>query len=395
MVNAINQSRTSKMETIPEDWKMLKLSEIGTFRKGKGIARKDLIEEGIPCVLYGEIYTKYHFTAHKLSSYITQETAEKAEIIQNGDILFTGSGETAEEIGKSFVYLGTKKAYAGGDITILSPQNGLPLFLGYITNSTIVNKQKEMHAQGSSVIHIYPKNLEQIKIPYPPIKEQQKIAIALSDMDDLIESLEKIIEKKKKIKQGTMQQLLTGVKRLPGNTETWKENKLGNLAFIKTGTRNNQDQTGDGQYPFFVRSQDVVRINSYSYDCEAVIVPGEGGIGEIFHYIKGKFDAHQRVYVINEFDEISGKYIYYYLKQNFLDHAMKYTVKATVDSLRLPTFQDFMIKYPANKNEQKEIVKILSDMDAEIEALEEKLEKYKKLKEGMMQELLTGRIRLV
>src|SRR5699024_5019746 len=239
-------------------------------------------------------------------------------------------------------------------------ENVIPLYLYYKINSNhIHNKIFKMSKPGTQ-IYINTDDVINLKINIPnDIEEQQKIAIALSDMDDLIESLEKIIEKKKKIKQGTMQQLLTGVKRLPGYTETWKENKLGNLAFIKTGTRNNQDQTGDGQYPFFVRSQDVVRINSYSYDCEAVIVPGEGGIGEIFHYIKGKFDAHQRVYVINEFDEISGKYIYYYLKQNFLDHAMKYTVKATVDSLRLPTFQDFMIKYPANKNEQKEIVKIL------------------------------------
>src|SRR5699024_2855925 len=297
MVNAINKSRTSKMETIPEDWKMLKLSEIGTFRKGKGIARKDLIGEGIPCVLYGEIYTKYHFTAYKLSSFITQETANKAETIQSGDILFTGSGETAEEIGKSCVYLGTKKSYAGGDTTILSPQNGLPLYLRYITNSTIVNKQKEMHAQGSSVIHIYPKNLEQIKIPYPPIKEQQKIATALSDMDDLIRTLEKIIAKKRKIKQRTMQQLLTGEKRLSGFDDEWIVQSVGDIGDTGRGrviSRGEISESVIGKYPVYssqtINNGIMGYIDTFDFKGDFITWTTDGAnAGKVF-YRTGKFN---------------------------------------------------------------------------------------------------------
>ena len=92
---------------------------------------------------------------------------------------------------------------------------------------------------------------------------------------------------------------------------------------------------------------------------------------------------------------IKGKFVYYYIKENFKKHAMKNSVKATVDSLRLPTFEEFGIKHPKSLIEQQQIIDTLSDMDSEIEALEEKREKYKTIKQGMMQELLTGRIRLI
>ena len=150
-----------------------------------------------------------------------------------------------------------------------------------------------------------------------------------------------------------------------------------------------------GKYPFFVRSATVEKINSYSYDCEAILVPGEGNIGEIFHYINGKFDCHQRVYKISDFRECIGLYIFYYLKMFFGAYALLNTVKATVDSLRLPTFQNFIIHVPNDLKEQQAIAQVLSDMDSEIEQLEKKLSKYQQIKQGMMQELLTGRIRLV
>lgn len=126
------------------------------------------------------------------------------------------------------------------------------------------------------------------------------------------------------------------------------------------------------------------------------MIPGEGNIGKIFHYINGKFDYHQRVYKISDFKEgYFGKYIYRYIAEYFGNHAMQNSVKATVDSLRLPTFQGFEIPFPPKYDEQIEIAKVLSDMDHEIEALESKLTKYKNIKQGMMQNLLTGRIRLV
>jgi type I restriction enzyme S subunit len=228
------------------------------------------------------------------------------------------------------------------------------------------------------------------------VEEQQAIATALSDADALIEALEQLLAKKHQIKQGAMQELLTGQRRLPGFAGEWEVKRLGDIAHIKTGGRNNQDKVEDGEYPFFVRSATVERINSYSYDCEAILIPGEGGIGSIFHYINGRFDVHQRVYAITQFtDNVSGKFVYFYLRQYFGAHAMQNSVKATVDSLRLPTFVEFELFMPPTELEQTAIAAVLSDMGAEIATLETKLAKARSVKQGMMQELLTGRIRLV
>lgn len=233
-------------------------------------------------------------------------------------------------------------------------------------------------------------------IAIPPIPEQQAIAAALSDVDALVSSLTKLINKKKSIMQGAMQELLTGKKRLDGFSGDWDEIMLGMISKINTGKKNNDDKVPDGIYPFFVRSKQIERIDTYSFDGEAIIIPGEGNIGEIFHYINGKFDYHQRVYKISNFPtNIYAKYVFYYIAAFFGKYALKNTVKATVDSLRLPTFEEFIINVPKTIREQTAIASILSDMDAEIEALEQKLNKYKAIKQGMMHELLTGRIRLV
>ena len=231
----------------------------------------------------------------------------------------------------------------------------------------------------------------------PTIEEQCAIAEALSDVDRLLGALEKLLAKKRTIKQAAMQQLLTGKTRLPGFSGEWNEVRLDDIANnIKTGSRNNRDKVEDGRYPFFVRSETVERINTFSYDCEAIVVPGEGGIGNIFHYINGKFDFHQRVYKISDFlDNVCGKFIYYMMVQWFGDHAMRNTVKATVDSLRLPTFQNFIFNAPVDGDEQHAIAEVLSDIDHEIELLEHRRDKTQKIKQGMMQQLLTGRVRLV
>ena len=257
-------------------------------------------------------------------------------------------------------------------------------------------KEVSKYTAKSSVDSVRRDMIAKMTVPIPKIEEQAAIAEALSDIDSLISSLQKLIEKKRAIKQGAMQELLTGEKRLPGFCGAWKKKYLCDLAAdIKTGTKNNEDKVKGGKYPFFVRSATVEKINSYGYDCEAILVPGEGNIGEIFHYINGKFDCHQRVYKISDFRECIGLYIFYYLKMFFGAYALLNTVKATVDSLRLPTFQNFIVHVPSDLKEQQAIAQVLSDMDSEIEQLEKKLAKYQQIKQGMMQELLTGRIRLM
>jgi len=164
--------------------------------------------------------------------------------------------------------------------------------------------------------------------------------------------------------------------------------KLGDIAKIKTGSRNNQDKNPDGQFPFFVRSQEVERINTFSYSDEAILIPGEGNIGEIVHYVNEPHEVHQRVYRISNFNpKVYSLYIYWYLRVFFKAHTEKYTVKATVDSLRLPTFQEFEITYP-DIEEQKAIAKALSDIDEMISILGVLHNKKRNLKKALVEKML-------
>jgi len=261
--------------------------------------------------------------------------------------------------------------------------------------SEFINEKVNFSIESTGVPQLTAPRISKYLVSLPTLHEQRAISRVLSDIDHLIESLDKLIEKKKLIKKGAMQLLLTGKKRLPGFQGEWVRKRLGEVALkIGTGSKNNEDKVENGKYPFFVRSDKIEKIDTYSYDTEAIIVPGEGKIGEIFHYIKGKFDAHQRVYVIREFKDVYGKYVYFYMQKFFGFHAFQYSVKATVDSLRLPTFLNFEMVLPPTLAEQRTIANILSDMDAEIEALVRKKKKYEMMKKGAMELLLTGKVRL-
>jgi type I restriction enzyme S subunit len=253
--------------------------------------------------------------------------------------------------------------------------------------------------------------LRDMPVPLPPPREQEAIVGALRDADELIDSLEQLLSKKRQIKQGAVQELLTGKRRLhgfesrPGYKQTdvgtipedWGIEFIENIAHITTGSRNTQDRIDDGQYPFFVRSQTVERINSYSFDGEAVLTAGDGvGTGKVFHYINGKFDAHQRVYLISDFgDRIIGYFFYLYFSSHFYARIMQMTAKSSVDSVRREMIARMVIPLPPTTAEQEAIARIISDMDAEIAALEAQVGKVHQLTQGMMEELLTGSIRLI
>lgn len=247
----------------------------------------------------------------------------------------------------------------------------------------------------TSIAHLPRERFIAMPLPLIPREEQRAIADALSDVSRMVAALERLVAKREAIKQGLMQELLTGRTRLPGFEEEWETTTLGEVARVKTGSRNNQDKSPLGKYPFFVRSPTVERIDSFAFDCEAILVPGEGNIGSIFHYVNGKFDVHQRVYKISHFDlSVHGRFVFHYLHQFFGRHALANSVKATVDSLRLPTFTRFEMRIPGSVDEQRAIAQVLTDADDELVALRARLEKAKAVKQGMMQELLTGRTRL-
>jgi len=162
--------------------------------------------------------------------------------------------------------------------------------------------------------------------------------------------------------------------------------KMGDLSDIQTGNKDLKDKKEDGKYPFFVRSEKIEHIDSYSFDGEAILIPGDGRIGEIYHYINGKFDYHQRVYKISNFKNVNGKYVYYYLEENFLKEAKRNTAKATVDSLRLSTITDMKIKIPPI-NIQNRIVDLLSLIDSNSSLLEREIELNKEFKHSLLSKM--------
>ncbi|MDB4396319.1 restriction endonuclease subunit S [bacterium] len=196
------------------EWETKPLESVGRFRKGRNIPKSVVTTSGMPCVLYGEIYTRYDNVASELHSFIPQEVSSQSEAIENGDILFAGSGETVEEIGKCFAYTGDQTAYAGGDLIILTPHEGNSEFLGYVLNSPPVASQKAKLGQGSTVAHIYTSSLKTIELELPTPDEQDAIASVLSGMTAELEALESKLSKYRQIKQGMMHNLLTGKIRL-------------------------------------------------------------------------------------------------------------------------------------------------------------------------------------
>jgi type I restriction enzyme, S subunit len=178
--------------------------------------------------------------------------------------------------------------------------------------------------------------------------------------------------------------------------KAWDVDFVENLAHITTGGRNTQDRAEDGQYPFFVRSQTVERINSYSFDGEAVLTAGDGvGTGKVFHYINGKFDVHQRVYRISNFSRrLNGYFFYLYFSTHFYNRIMQMTAKSSVDSVRMEMIARMPVPLPPIDTEQRAIVAALSDVNALWYALDSLIAKKRDLKQAAMQQFLTSRRRL-
>lgn len=307
---------------------------------------------------------------------------------EKGDILMTRIGSIGEtklidwDVNASiYVSLALLKVNDVIDPSYLYAYSRSRQFISEIESRSLLNAVPKKINMGeiSSVVIIFPKNRN----------EQKAIAKALSDIDILIEEKKNELDKLKKIFSGCTDTLLN-----PNNYQNNKM-KLAELCNIKTGSRNNQDKSESGRYKFFVRSDKIERIDSYSYENEAILIPGEGRIGEIFHYIDEPHEVHQRVYRISDPDsKIRMKYLYWYLRKHFGPHAMTNTVKATVDSLRLPTFLDFEVAVPGI-DEQKRVSVILDDFETLIQTSEAELTKYECIKQGMALDLLTGKVRLV
>ena len=213
----------------------------------------------------------------------------------------------------------------------------------------------------------------------PTLPEQEKIAAFLSLVDARIEKQRQLVEALKKYKRGVKSCIFS-------QHSSWNRDTADKLAHIATGSSNTQDSVADGKFPFFIRSANVARSNKYIFDGEAVLTIGDGQIGKVFHYINGKFDCHQRVYMITDFRKISGRYFYHFFSTFFYERAMKMSAKNTVDSVRMEMIAKMPIYYPSQEQQNK-IVSLLDALDTKIMDEHQEQEKLELVKKGLLQQM--------
>jgi len=247
---------------------------------------------------------------------------------------------------------------------------------------------------------------------FPSYAEQQSIARFLdsetSKIDTLVALQARLIELLKEKRQAVISHAVTkglsssvpmkesGVEWLKDVPEHWGVTKLKYLCKTQTGNRDTAHAEASGEYPFFVRSQNIERISTYSADCEAVLTAGDGvGVGKVFHYINGRFDFHQRVYMFNNFQGVSGAFFYNYLAANFYKIAMDGGAKTSVDSLRMPVIANFVFTVPP-LDEQSLICTYISLMmtklDSLIVAAERSIDLLKERRSALISAAVTGKI---
>ncbi len=398
--------KQTEVGVIPEDWEGKQLSDISEF-----------ITKGSTPTTYGfkwesdgVLFLRSECVGNNgldlSQSMFISKTAHKALFrgeIKSGDMLITITGNVGR-----VVFLNNQFGHGNINQHIAKirvvDNNTCPLFIYHFLSQNIYRKYFESIVTGQAYPQISLKQVRDAIIYFPPTKsEQTAIATALSDADALISSLEKLIVKKRAIKQGAMQELLRP-------KEGWEVKSLGEIAEVSTGnTPPTRDLDNYGLDYCFVSPIDLGQIkyiahtekklskkgfsisrkfpqNSILFTCIGSTI-GKMGITCF------EMTSNQQINAVFANNSYSTEYLYYYL--NFISEQIKSSAsEQALPMINKTEFQKVLIQLPS-KSEQTRIATILSDMDAEIAGLEEKLSKYKMVKQGMMQELLTGRARLI
>lgn len=377
----------------PCDWEKSKtLKDLGIFGKGRGIPGNKLISEGVPCVGYGDIYMKYNYHFEKAQSFVDESTAAESKKIRKGTLLFTATGETAEEIGKCVCYNGEEDIYAGGDIITFVPDRINSMFIAYQQYQNYALRQKASFGQGHSVVHIQKDRLEKLHIAYPQSsQEQSRIAEILMQCDKAIELQEKYIKQLELRKKALMQRLLTP-------KEGWTCKPLGYYFYKEKGK--NVVISVEGKKPiidmdYTINNRAINFSNDlsgvFALDNEIIILWDGASAGKVLYGIKGIVGS--TFCVLRQVNKINSKYAYFYL-----DYAYEKN-KKTREGSGIPHMpKDFLKKQaiwsPENILEQNKIANILTQADNEISLQTQKLDKLIKQRKALQQYLLTGIVRV-
>ncbi len=397
---------------IPDKWQEVKLADIGVFSKGAGILKDEVLNSGLNAVRYGELYTKFNFHIKKIYSFIPENVAATSRKIKYGDIIFAGSGETAEEIGKSAAYLLREDCYAGGDTIIFTPKDADSLFLSYFLNVGEARKKLRELGQGQSVVHIYKSDLENVKLHIPSLPEQKRIVAVLKTWDRAIEKLKKKIELKKEFKTDLTKNLVTGVTRFGQFSNSWKKVLLSDVGQIVSGgtpSTANKDYWS-GNIPW-ISSSDLTENNiNYAHvhrfitpqalkgsatnliPKNSIILVSRVGVGKV---LMNKVDIctsqdFQSLIIKDKrvFNNVFLAYLLLEKAKRFLSNNQGTSIKGFLKK----DLAKLVVAIP-NIQEQNQIATTLQRVDDEINVLDEKLALYIQQKVYLLNNLITGAIR--
>jgi len=362
-----------------EEWEETTLGKISEITKGSGISKDQLSEQGSPCILYGELYTKYK--SEIIDEVYSRTELDSSSLVKSkaNDVIIPCSGETAIDISTARC-VPFNNILLGGDLNIIRLKHDDGGFFAYQLNGA---RKKDIArvAQGVSVVHLYGENLKHIRVYHPAIEEQKKITRLLSLIDERIATQNKIIEDLKKLKSAITDLLFHSI----ADAHTIR---LGEIAHITNGAGDVQDANTEHQedwYPFFDRSEELKWFPTYSFDKEAVIYAGEG---QSFYprYYNGKFALHQRCYAITDFAScIIPKYCYHFMN-TLNSYFVRNSVGSTVPSLRMDIFQKVEIRLPPIPKQQH-ICKIIDAFYTKLEVEQRGISILQELKQFLLSQM--------
>lgn len=383
---------------IPNTWDTKSYGALFNFLRTATFSRSDLTQsEAVSYVHYGDIHTKLndYLDLDKVElPTVSSEMAKRYTLLADGDVIIVDASEDYEGVGKSVEVknVGTKKAVSGLHTFLLRGKtdelsNG---FKAYLHSNPLVKSQFQKLATGMKVFGVNKSNLKTVEIPLPPVPEQEAIAEVLSDVDALILALDDLIEKKRNIQQGAMQELLTGKSRLAGFRESWVRKPLGLVAPLQRGFDLPTRNIRAGIYPVVYSNGVLNHHTEYRVKGPGVVTGRSGTIGRV-NYVTDNFFPHNTSLWVTDFAGNCPKYIYYLYQSVGLE---RFGSGSGVPTLNRNDVHSFDVELPADPAEQAAIADVLTTMDVELGALKRERTKYAAIKQGMMQELLTGKTRL-
>lgn len=390
----------------PCDWVTdKKLKDLGSFGKGKGLPGDKMTTEGVPCVGYGDIYMKYnHFHFEEAQTFVDEETASESQPIHKGTLLFTGTGETADEIGKCVCYNGDETIYAGGDIITFVADKVNPLFLAYQQYQEFSLRKKASFGQGHSVVHIQRENLEKLNVAYPKsTEEQSKIAEILMKWDEAIELREKHIAALESKKEAILQRLVV-------KNDGWKKVKLKDILIERSIFATKEDgyphvtlskvgvnkKTDRYNRDFLVKSDD--KKYKITYPNDICYNPANLKFGVICVNKFPEEAIFSPIYVTYEVSEMYNvDFIGAILcSNNFINYIRKYE-EGTVYERQAVKSEDFLrgeIWVPSSKAEQDRIADVIHKINDYVDLVQQELETLQLQRKTLQQYLLNGIVRV-